>query len=88
LIGCAEEEKSGQVNTAERGMPDGYSRVKPNGLSTLIEVLASIRDVTGKILLEGFCSGVRAIGPEEELYLSKILILVCRPFSDTRYGVP
>jgi len=85
LIGCAEEEKDGQVNAAERDMPDGYSRVVPNALSTLIEVLASIRDMNGKILIEGFYDGVRAIGPEEELCLSKILIVVYPPLSDTRY---
>ena len=88
LIGCAEEEKDGQVNTAERDMPDGYLRVVPNALSTLIEVLASIRDMNGKILIEGFYDRVRAIGPEEELCLSKILIVVYPPLRDTRYGLP
>lgn len=79
------EEKS-QVNTAEKDMPDCYSRVVPNALWTLIEVLSSIRDVNGKILIEGLYDRVRAIGAEKESCLSNIFIIVYLPLSDTRCG--
>jgi len=61
-----------EVSTADTSMPTGFSEVVPNALWRLVEVLASMRDDSGRVLIEGFYDNVQAITPQEELLLAKL----------------
>ena len=61
-----------EVRTAEKDLPNGYSPVAPNAVWRLMEVLHSIRDIHGAILIDGFYDSIEAITPEEDQWLSQI----------------
>jgi acetylornithine deacetylase/succinyl-diaminopimelate desuccinylase-like protein len=61
-----------EVATAEQAMPNGYAPVVPNAIWRLVEVVRTIRDPHGTILINGFYDSIAAITPQEEQTLSRI----------------
>ena len=61
-----------EVNTSEKDLLDGYSPVVPNAIWRLNQVLSSIADGTGKVLIDGFYDSVEPITAEEASWLRKI----------------